>query len=78
VDTAARTGWSVCVHGVGREVTTAEDLGAVHARNLAVKPWAPGDRNRWFVVIPFGITGRRLAFNSDDPFDLWFSGIPTS
>jgi uncharacterized protein len=78
VDARTRTGWSVCVHGVAREVTDADDVSAVRARRLPVRPWAPGQREVWFVIIPLTVTGRRISFTSDDPADYWFSGIPTS
>jgi nitroimidazol reductase NimA-like FMN-containing flavoprotein (pyridoxamine 5'-phosphate oxidase superfamily) len=78
-DDAGRTGWSVCVHGFGREITEADDPAATALRALAVEPWAPGDRNTWLTVIPMEITGRRLRINPDAADGgWWFPGIPTS
>jgi nitroimidazol reductase NimA-like FMN-containing flavoprotein (pyridoxamine 5'-phosphate oxidase superfamily) len=78
-DDAGRTGWSVCVHGVGREITDADDDAATALRTLGVDPWAPGDRSTWLAVIPLEITGRRLRSNPDaTDGGWWFPGIPTS
>ena len=49
-DEQARTGWSVCVHGPGREITDAGDVLAERLRELNVISWAPGPRDRWFAV----------------------------
>ena len=45
-DEQSRTGWSVCVHGPGREITDAEDPLARRLRELNVITWAPGPRDR--------------------------------
>ena len=41
-DPTTHTGWSVCVHGAGREITAGEDPAAVRLLEMAVIPWAPG------------------------------------
>jgi len=76
-DEHTRTGWSVCVHGVGREISTADDAGAVLGRQLPVEPWAPGERPVWLMVLPLAITGRRLSIAPGDAED-WFGGVPLS
>jgi hypothetical protein len=78
-DENGRTGWSVCVHGYGREITDADDPAAVGLRAMGVEPWAPGDRSTWLAVVPMQITGRRLRTNPDAvDGGWWFPGIPTS
>ena len=62
-DEAGRTGWSVCVHGVAREITDADDPAAEALKGLGVDTWAPGERSVWLAIIPLEITGRRLRFN---------------
>jgi nitroimidazol reductase NimA-like FMN-containing flavoprotein (pyridoxamine 5'-phosphate oxidase superfamily) len=57
LDEAHRTGWSVCVHGTAREITERNDPIAERLRSLAVIPWAPGHRQRWFAITPEEITG---------------------
>ena len=37
-----RPGWSVCIHGVGREITLAQDAEACHLRTMLPTSWAPG------------------------------------
>ena len=63
-DERHRTGWSVCVQGVGREITTADDPLARQLQRLSVITWAPGRRDRWFAVLADEITGRRLPLRA--------------
>ena len=60
IDEHHRAGWSVCVHGFGREITDALDAESRHLRDLFVDCWAPEDRDRWFKIIPQSLTGRYL------------------
>ena len=61
VDSAARSGWSVVVHGVGHEIT-AFDSGELQERvyGLPVHPWAKGDKPSIMRIAPRLITGRRV------------------
>jgi nitroimidazol reductase NimA-like FMN-containing flavoprotein (pyridoxamine 5'-phosphate oxidase superfamily) len=60
IDVARRQGWSVAVHGFGREITGAVDRDSERLLRMPVHPWAPGQRDRWFKITPKEITGRRL------------------
>ena len=74
-DERSRTGWSVCVHGPGREITEAGDVLAVRLRELNVITWAPGPRDRWFAILGDQITGRRIPMTVT-PADLgWIAGV---
>ena len=61
IDREHHTGWSVAVHGGGLNITNALDPESERLRQLPVRPWAPGERDQWFRIIPSEITGRRLA-----------------
>jgi nitroimidazol reductase NimA-like FMN-containing flavoprotein (pyridoxamine 5'-phosphate oxidase superfamily) len=67
VDEQARTGWSVSVHGVGREITDDDDQSARFLRQKLGDSWAPGSRMRWFAISPRAMTGRRLQTAHDTP-----------
>ena len=74
-DDVYHTGWSVCVHGVAREITDADDPVTGRLRQVAVITWAPGRRDRCFTITPDEITGRRIPL-SIDPADFgWFPGV---
>jgi hypothetical protein len=73
-DEGERTGWSILVHGVARDVTEADDLAALVARRAAVDCWAPGRRDRVMVVLALAITGREITVGRDG----WFAGVPAS
>jgi hypothetical protein len=60
IDLERRQGWSVTVHGFGREITDAIDDDSKRLLRMPVHPWAPGQRDRWFKITPKEITGRRL------------------
>jgi nitroimidazol reductase NimA-like FMN-containing flavoprotein (pyridoxamine 5'-phosphate oxidase superfamily) len=78
LDEAHRTGWSVCVHGSAREITERDDPIAERLRTLAVIPWAPGHRQRWFAITPAEITGRRLPVQGmAEGLGGWYPGIPS-
>jgi uncharacterized protein len=59
-DEATRTGWSVLVHGHADDIGDAIDATSQRLRRLSLVTWAPGRRDRWFVVRPSQITGRRI------------------
>ena len=57
IDTAAKLGWSVLIQGPAHHVTGAEqDV----VRQAGAEPWAPGDRQLFFRIVPSRITGRRV------------------
>jgi uncharacterized protein len=60
VDTSNRSGWSVLVQGQADDIGGAIDATSERLRRLALITWAPGRRDRWFVIRPRAITGRRL------------------
>jgi nitroimidazol reductase NimA-like FMN-containing flavoprotein (pyridoxamine 5'-phosphate oxidase superfamily) len=74
-DGTTRSGWSILVLGVARDVTDATDPAALSARKLPVDTWAPGDRSRILVVIPLSITSRTIPPSPDGD---WFAGVPSS
>jgi hypothetical protein len=75
IDAPRRSGWSILVRGVARDVTEAPDVVAARARTVPVDCWAPGPRDRTFVVLPIAITGRVIPVGPDGD---WFAGIPSS
>jgi nitroimidazol reductase NimA-like FMN-containing flavoprotein (pyridoxamine 5'-phosphate oxidase superfamily) len=56
-----RVGWSVCVHGFGREITDCIDVESRRLQGLFVDCWAPGNRDQWFKITPETVTGRYLV-----------------
>jgi uncharacterized protein len=74
-DETHRTGWSVCVHGPGREITHADDVLARRLRDLHVLSWAPGRRDRWFVIVGDEITGRRIPMALTAAEFGWIEGV---
>lgn len=74
-DPGLRSGWSVLVLGVARDVTVAGDPDAARLRAVAVDSWAPGDRERIFAVLPLSISGRVIPVGADGD---WFAGVPGS
>jgi nitroimidazol reductase NimA-like FMN-containing flavoprotein (pyridoxamine 5'-phosphate oxidase superfamily) len=75
IDAGRRAGWSILARGIARDVTDALDATAVTARAQQVDSWAPGVRDRKFVVVPLAITGRTIPVGPDGD---WFAGIPVS
>jgi nitroimidazol reductase NimA-like FMN-containing flavoprotein (pyridoxamine 5'-phosphate oxidase superfamily) len=61
IDVEHHRGWSVAVHGFGRDITGAIDHESERLRQLPVRPWAPGRRDQWFKITSSEITGRRLG-----------------
>lgn len=60
VDQVAGVAWSVVVHGVAYDVTTALDELSERLRTLVVEPMAPGERPSWVAIRRHGISGRRF------------------
>ena len=58
-DEAARTGWSVIVRGEITEVTDRAELARL--RELPLRVWAPGARDRYVRILPAALTGRRIT-----------------
>lgn len=58
IDEDDKTGWSVVVHGRGREPKALEDVVALE--ELGLSPWAAAEKSRWLVIAPRSVTGRRL------------------
>jgi nitroimidazol reductase NimA-like FMN-containing flavoprotein (pyridoxamine 5'-phosphate oxidase superfamily) len=73
-DRSTHTGWSVCVQGTGREITAAQDRAARRLLEMAVIPWAPGRRDRWFAISPDRISGRRIPVVRAADFG-WIPGV---
>jgi uncharacterized protein len=61
VDERTRTGWSVCVHGYGREIGDAVDADSRRLAALPVETWAPGERGRVFKIVAGEVTGRFIG-----------------
>jgi nitroimidazol reductase NimA-like FMN-containing flavoprotein (pyridoxamine 5'-phosphate oxidase superfamily) len=74
-DTTLRSGWSILVQGVARDITTASDVAAQRLRRLPVDCWAPGSRERMFVVLPLSLTSRVIHLGGGED---WFAGVPAS
>jgi nitroimidazol reductase NimA-like FMN-containing flavoprotein (pyridoxamine 5'-phosphate oxidase superfamily) len=60
VDWEQGLGWSVLVQGLGEDISTAIDERSEALRSLAVHSWAPPPADRWLMIIPRAITGRRV------------------
>jgi uncharacterized protein len=58
-DEVTHTGWSVIVRGEVTEVTDQAELARL--RELPLRAWAPGNRNRYIRMLPAVLTGRRIA-----------------
>jgi nitroimidazol reductase NimA-like FMN-containing flavoprotein (pyridoxamine 5'-phosphate oxidase superfamily) len=73
-DAVNHTGWSVCVHGIGHEISAGEDRAARRLLDMTVIPWAPGERDRWFAITPDQVTGRRIPLVRAADFG-WIPGV---
>jgi nitroimidazol reductase NimA-like FMN-containing flavoprotein (pyridoxamine 5'-phosphate oxidase superfamily) len=60
VDPSDGSGWSVLVKGRAQDIGDAVDATSERLRALALPTWAPGQRDRWFHLVPDKVTGRRL------------------
>lgn len=58
-DPMYHSGWSVLVQGRASEMTDASQV--ARARELPLRPWAPGMRDHYVRIAPERISGRRLA-----------------
>jgi nitroimidazol reductase NimA-like FMN-containing flavoprotein (pyridoxamine 5'-phosphate oxidase superfamily) len=74
-DERHHTGWSVCVHGVGREITDADNPAPRRLHDLGVISWAPGQRDHWFAIVAEKITGRRLPLAANAECFGWVPGV---
>jgi hypothetical protein len=62
IDRRTRTGWSVLVRGLAEELSSAHRAELIErTTHSGVKPWAPGEHERWLRIIPQGISGRRIV-----------------
>src|SRR5438876_1001462 len=60
-DPSERTGWSVMVQGIARDVTESGDDFSWFARGVEAYPAAPGTKVHRIAIDPITITGRRFA-----------------
>ncbi len=58
VDPTWQEGWSVLIHGTGREVTDADERRAIE--DLGLRAWA-GSSAHAIEILPTQITGRRIV-----------------
>jgi len=70
-DEETQTGWSVVVHGTGREITWDPATHARQMRELDVQPWVPGERVRWVEIVAEEVTGRRIQGRK--PFETMYN-----
>ncbi|SHG85196.1 pyridoxamine 5'-phosphate oxidase family protein [Streptoalloteichus hindustanus] len=61
-DAATRSGWNVTVVGRARVVTDPDELAALAALDL--RPWAPGQRDRYVQISVELVQGRRVPGRS--------------
>jgi nitroimidazol reductase NimA-like FMN-containing flavoprotein (pyridoxamine 5'-phosphate oxidase superfamily) len=60
LDETSRQGWSVLVQGRADDIGDTIDGTSQRLRRRTLDTWAPGVRDRWFVVRSSKITGRRI------------------
>jgi nucleotide-binding universal stress UspA family protein len=70
IDEDSHEGWSVVVHGVGRDVTDGVDAWSERVRSRPLEPWAGGDRRHWVAIAGAQFTGRRLVRHESRHDDL--------
>jgi nitroimidazol reductase NimA-like FMN-containing flavoprotein (pyridoxamine 5'-phosphate oxidase superfamily) len=56
-----RSGWSVVVVGRLGEVTHYDARTLARVTDLAVDPWADGEKSHWMRLVPTRITGRQVG-----------------
>jgi len=61
IDEPRRSGWSVTVHGYGRDISDTIDPESQRLRGLHLDCWAPEGRDRWFKIVAETVTGRYLG-----------------
>jgi nitroimidazol reductase NimA-like FMN-containing flavoprotein (pyridoxamine 5'-phosphate oxidase superfamily) len=66
-DDAARSGWSVVVHGIAQEVTAADSGALERVRALPLEPWAAGRKPYYVRVTPRFVSGRRVGGGEERP-----------
>lgn len=59
IDLDDHAGWSVVVHGRAEQVSGTDEMDVL--QRLPLRPWAPGDRDRFVRIAPTSITGRDLS-----------------
>jgi hypothetical protein len=59
-----RIGWSVIISGVAEEITDQAELRRVE--QLELEPLAPGYKGHWIRIRTNTVSGRRIAFVSDN------------
>jgi CBS domain-containing protein len=69
IDPFARTGWSVVVVGLTREV--AEPVVVAGARASGLRPWAHGDRAHLVALTTEVVSGRWIGGANDPPERVW-------
>ncbi len=67
VDEEAHQGWSVVVHGVGRDVTDGVDAWSERVRARTLEPWAGGERHHWVALATPRVTGRLIVRHDPEP-----------
>ncbi len=60
LDRSTRSGWSVVVSGRLEEVTLYDARRWQRVHDLAIDPWAGGEKAHWMRLVGTRITGRRL------------------
>jgi nitroimidazol reductase NimA-like FMN-containing flavoprotein (pyridoxamine 5'-phosphate oxidase superfamily) len=65
IDRHQHRGWSVVVHGTGRDITEATDAASMRLRSVALRPWAPGPKTNWLVIADPTFSGRRITWDDD-------------
>lgn len=59
LDPDCRTGWSVIIAGVTREVTDPAERRRLDG--LELDTWAPGERSHWIGIRAWSVSGRRIG-----------------
>jgi nitroimidazol reductase NimA-like FMN-containing flavoprotein (pyridoxamine 5'-phosphate oxidase superfamily) len=62
VDHRTREGWSVLVRGM---LLRVDQEAAMFGVQFDPQPWVATERDRWLVIEPFSVTGRRLHLRQD-------------
>jgi nitroimidazol reductase NimA-like FMN-containing flavoprotein (pyridoxamine 5'-phosphate oxidase superfamily) len=59
IEEGSRTGWSVIIKGVTREVTDGFDVRRLD--KLRLHTWAPGQKAHWMQIRAWTVSGRRIS-----------------
>ncbi len=65
IDEERHRGWSVVVHGVGRDITDGIDTWSEKMRSQQLPPWVGGERLHWVAIASPSITGRRICVGDE-------------